>query len=154
MELQHTEVRGEKVVFVNVALIPRKAREMMVGALEGVGLCTRKLHLHRLDPAVAQSLQEVIEHARDSHPITYTVAYDLAWRIMYGRIVRVSGRRGGNRSSPLYIKQLMNERRKYLHSLVLPREIREETENILSKFEQWKAGYRPGRRPGTDCVKK
>lgn len=144
----------DKVVYVNVSRLPRKARDMMCGALEGVGLGARKLHLNRLDPAVKLELNDVILSARDSCPNTYAVAYDLAWRIMFGRIVKVTSGRGGTRNSPQYLRQLYVERRAYLRSLSLPREIREETEYLLRKFETWKRGYRPGRHPGADCVKK
>jgi hypothetical protein len=127
---------------------------MMCGALDGVGLCSRKLYLDKLDSDTREAVVKVIPKALDSRPNTYKVAYDLAWRIMYGRIVKVSNGRGGTRNSPEYLRQLYGQRREYLRNLVLPREIREETEALLSKFESWKRGYRPGRYPGVECVKK
>jgi hypothetical protein len=127
---------------------------MMSGALDGVGLCSRKLHLDKLNDDTREALKDVIQRSLDSRPNTYAIAYDIAWRIMFGRIVKVSNGRGGTRNSQDYLNELRMRRRAYLNSMTLPREIREETEFLIEKFESWKRGFRPGRYPGLECVKK
>lgn len=143
-----------KSVYVNVSCLPRRVREQMAGALEGVGLGSRKLNMSMLDETQRRLLNDDILNSLDSPPHTYEIAYDLAWRIMYGRLIKVSSGRGGIRNSENYLNELYLKRREYLYTLRLPREIKDETLYLIQRFESWKKGYRPGRKPGYECVKK